>query len=237
MIGVEHQDAVALVTLDRPERRNALDPDHCTELAAAVRGAADDGARAVVVRGAGDHFCAGADLTGIEGPEFAVVLREALDALRSVPVVTIAAVHGAALGAGTQLAVACDLRVAEADARFGIPAVKLGLMVDRWTVERLARLAGHGPAQWMLLAGRELSGADGHRLGFVQELGGIETALAVAASIAELAPLTIAGHKIGLNGGDPESYSAAFARAWASEDLVEGQAAFRERRPPRFQGR
>ena len=78
-------------------------------------------------------------------------------ARRAVPV--IAAVEGAALGAGTQLAVACDLRVATPDARFGIPAAKLGLMVDHWTVQRLALLAGHGPARAMLLAAEVLDGA------------------------------------------------------------------------------
>src|SRR4029077_13054307 len=148
--------------------------------------------RALVLTGAGGHFCAGADLTGLEDDGFARVLRTVLDGLRDAPFPTIAAVDGAALGAGTQLAIACDLRVATPRARFGIPAAKLGLMVDHWTVERLALLAGHGPARAMLLAADELSGEAALRLGLVQRAGGLDAALEWAGAIAELAPLTIA---------------------------------------------
>src|SRR5206468_6898481 len=132
-------------------------------------------------------------------------------------------------------------RVAAATARFGIPAAKLGLMVDHWTVQRLALLAGHGPARAMLLAADELSGADAVRLGLAQRAGGLAEALAWAADIAALAPLTVAGHKLALTAleparGEPE-VDEAIRRAWSSEDRAEGQAAFRERRPPRFRGR
>jgi enoyl-CoA hydratase len=233
---------VTLLTLDRPERRNALDAGGCTELDGAVRAAVDAGARVVVVTGAGGHFCAGADLGGIHDDAFARSLRSLLDTLVTVEVPIIAAVAGAALGAGTQLAVACDLRVAAPDSRFGIPAAKLGLMVDHWTVQRLALLAGHGPARAMLLAADELDGAAAHRLGLVQRLGGLDDALAWATTMATLAPLTMAGHKLALNRlGAPlaadDEVSRAFARAWASDDLAEGIAAFRERRPARFEGR
>ena len=137
---------------------------------------------------------------------------------------------------------ACDLRVATADARFGIPAAKLGLMVDHWTVQRLALLAGHGPARSMLLAAEEVDGASAHRLGLVQRIGGLDDALAWAGQVSALAPLTIAGHKLALNrleAGLPvdPGVAGAFRRAWASADLAEGMAAFRERRSPEFQGR
>ena len=112
----------------------------------------------MVLTGADGHFCAGADLTGLEDEAFATVLRGVLDRLRDAPFPTIAAVDGAALGAGTQLAISCDLRVATVACRFGIPAAKLGLMVDHWTVQRLALLAGHGPARAMLLAAEVLDG-------------------------------------------------------------------------------
>src|SRR5947209_16926288 len=157
-------------------------------------------------------------------------------ALRDVPKPVIAAVEGAALGAGTQLAIACDLRVAVPDARFGIPAAKLGLMVDHWTVQRLALLAGHGPARAMLLAAEQISGEDALRLGLVQRLGDLDDALSWAAAIAELAPLTIAGHKLALNRLEPPLADAdvdgAFRRAWSAADLAEVMAAFKERRPP-----
>lgn len=240
MIHSEVRGAVALVTIDRPDRRNALDVGHCEELHdAIVKGAAD--ARVVVLAGAEGHFCAGADLSTVEDEGFVVALRRLLDAMTAVPVPVIAAVEGAALGAGSQLAVAADLRVATPTARFGIPAAKLGLMVDHWTVQRLALLAGHGPARHMLLTAEELDGESAHRVGLVQKLGTAEDALAWAARIATLAPLTIAGHKLALNRLEPAlddaEVTAARTRAWSSEDLAEGMAAFRERRPPRFEGR
>jgi enoyl-CoA hydratase len=238
MIHVESDGAVTVLVLDRLERRNALDHDHCVELAALVRSAAASGCRALVLAGDGPHFCAGADLTGVEDAAFVSVLHDALEALATVAIPTIAAVQGAALGAGTQLAIACDLRVATPTARFGIPAAKLGLMVDHWTVQRLAAVAGSGPARAMLIAAEEYDGDAAHRLGFVQRLGDRDAARAWATELAALAPLTMAGHKIGLNDleGSVE-YQAAFRAAWASRDLQEAMTARAEKRPPKFEGR
>jgi enoyl-CoA hydratase len=230
----ERRGDVALLTIDRPERRNAVDHDTLEAIAIGVRAAVAEDARAIVLTGAGGHFCAGADLTGLEDAGFATQLRGVLDLLTTVPIVTIAAVDGAALGAGTQLASFCDLRVATPGARFGIPAAKLGLMVDGATIERVVALAGAGPARAMLLAAETVDGESAHRLGMVQRLGDLEDAMAWAAEIARLAPLTIAGHKLTLEGGD--GVAEAFARAWSSADLHEGRAAFHERRPPNFQG-
>jgi enoyl-CoA hydratase len=197
-----------------------------------------------VLTGAGGHFCAGADLTGVEDHGFTDRLREVLAALRDDPRPLIAAVDGAALGAGTQLAVACDLRVATPAARFGIPAARLGLLVDHWTMQRLSLLAGAGPTRAMLLGAETYSGEEAERLGFVQRLGDLEAALGWADEVAALAPLTLAGSKLALNrlempvgrGDDPDVHEA-WARAWGSEDLQEGMAAFRERRRPVFHGR
>src|SRR4051812_26139360 len=232
---------VTLLTIDRPERRNAVDAATCKDLRGALDEAVEEQARVVVLTGAGGHFCAGADLGGVHDEDFGASLRGLLDTLVSVPIPVIAAVSGAALGAGTQLAVACDLRVAAPDARFGIPAAKLGLMVDHWTVQRLALLAGHGPARAMLLAAEQVSGEDAVRLGLAQRAGDLDAALAWAADIARLAPLTIAGHKLALTrleaGLAPdEDVAGAFRTAWASNDLVEGMTAFRERRAPDFHG-
>ena len=239
-VHVERRDRVALVTIDRPERRNAVDEETLAHLGDAVDAGADAGA--IVLTGAGGHFCAGADLAGVEGSELAVHLRRVLDALAGSPVPSIAAVEGAALGAGTQLAIACDLRVAAADATFGIPAARLGLMVDQATVQRLALLAGSGPARAMLLAAEVLSGAEAREAGLVQRTGGLDDALAWAEEIAVLAPLTIAGHKLMLSQleaepADDPAVEAAFRRAWDSDDLAEGLTAFREKRRPTFRGR
>lgn len=234
-------EAVVVCTLDRPERRNALDLDALRSLAAALADAAADPAtRVFVVTGAGGHFCAGADLGGVDDDDFTDALAQVLAGLRSPQLVSIAAVDGAALGAGTQLAVCCDLRVATAGARFGVPAAKLGLAVDHETVRRLAQLAGDPAARAMLLAAEELGGEAAHRIGFVQRLGDFDDALAWAAQIAGLAPLTIAAHKLALERSpapaDDPDVADARRRAWASDDLAEGLAAFRERRPPRFRG-
>lgn len=234
MIHTEARGNVVVVTIDRPERRNALDHATLEALAAALDGCSDH-VRVVVVTGEGGHFCAGADLTGVEDAGFTALLRSVLDRLRLAPYVTMAAADGAALGAGTQLAVACDLRVATAQASFGIPAGRLGLAVDEWTVARLAELAGGGPARAMLLAAEVVKGDEAHRFGLVQRLGDLAAALAWADDIAALAPLTVRAHKAAL---EPEPDApAAIARAWASEDLQEGLAAFRERRRPVFHSR
>ena len=237
----ERQGAVALVTIDRPRRRNALDAEAVESLRDAVRQAGSGDARVVVLAGSGGHFCAGADVSAVPDERFLQGLRALLDTIVATPVPVVAAVQGAALGAGMQLAIACDLRVAASDSRFGIPAAKLGLMVDHWSVQRLALLAGHGPARAMLLAAEEVDGPTAVRLGLAQRTGGLDEALAWARHIATLAPLTVAGHKLGLNRLEPalsdREVEEARRLAWASADLTEGVAAFAERRPPRFEGR
>lgn len=242
MIRTQWHDQVLEITIDRPERRNALDLDALDGLAAATGEAVSGGARVLVLTGADGHFCAGADLAGVTDPAFVQRLGGVLDGLRTLPLPTIAAVDGAALGAGTQLAVACDLRVATTTATFGIPAARLGLMVDNWTVQRLVSMAGQGTARAMLMAAETLSGADAHRLGLVQRVGDLEAARAWAATVAGLAPLTISGHKVGCNDVESmapasDAYTSAWQSAWGSEDLAEGLAAFSERRAAHFSGR
>jgi enoyl-CoA hydratase len=241
MIHVGQHGPVAVVTIDRQERRNALDHESLAGLTEALETARAASSRALVLTGAGGHFCSGADLSGVEDTAFVEALNSVLAGLRDAPFPTIAAVEGFALGAGTQLAVACDLRVATADARFGVPAAKLGLLVDWWTVQRAASLCGQGAARAMFLTAEQLSGDRAHQLGLVQRLGDLSAAAAWAEEIAGLAPLTVRGLKTGLNLVEsmhdaPAAYRQAFDRAWASRDLQEGLAAFRERRAPVFEG-
>jgi enoyl-CoA hydratase len=228
--------ATVTLTIDRQDRHNALDVATCERLTAGIERAVGDGARAIVLTGAGRHFCAGADLALVHGTELAVALRALLEMVATVPMPVIAAVHGAALGAGTQLAIACDLRVVDATARFGIPAAKLGLMVDHWTVQRLALLAGHGPARAMLLAAEELDADAALRLGFAQRRGDLPAAEAWARELSALAPLTLAGHKLLLNAMETSSpgraptaaigeASGAGPAAAGSTDTVDGVAA------------
>ena len=239
--GVEGDDVITVVTLDRPERRNAVDHETLTDLTEALEAAAARPTRVLVLTGAAGHFCSGADLTGVEDSSFAALLQGVLDRLRDVSFPTIAAIEGAALGAGSQLAVACDLRVAQPDASFGVPAAKLGLMVNHWTVQRLAALAGPSTARAILLTAEVVTGAEAHRIGLVNRVGSLPEALEWAEQIARLAPLTIAGHKLMLNRLEPDlgnlaDVAAAFDRAWSSNDFAEGIDAFRNRRAPVFKG-
>ncbi len=232
---------VAVVTVDRPERRNALTLDALDELHAAVCAALDGGVRALVVTGAGGHFCSGADLTELEDVSFTQRLAEVLEHLAAAPVTTVAAIEGSCMGLGMQLALACDVRVVADTARFAVPVARLGLMVDHWTIDRLARFWGEGAARHLVLTAAVLDADDAWRLGFSQVRGGLEEAVALATRAGALAPLSQAGSKTGFdahhdNHAEVARYEAAFARAWRSDDLTEGRAAFRERREPVFRG-
>lgn len=232
---------IATVTIDRQEKRNALDMSTCAQLTAELEAAVDGGARAIVLAGAGPHFCAGVDMRCLNDPELVPALHRLLDVIGTIPVPIIAAVQGAALGAGTQLAIACDLRVVDPSARFAITAAKLGLMMNHWTVQRLALLAGHGPARAMLLAAEELDAEAALRLGFAQRSGDLAAAQAWAQEVANMAPLSLAGHKLLLNqlefdGSTTGVAAEAYEAVRTSMDATEGVTAFWERRPPQFKG-
>ena len=240
-IHLETTDRVATVTIDRTHRRNALNLESLEDLHRAVVSALADDARAIVVTGAEGHFCAGADLTELEDVSFTSRLAEVLEHLAAAPVTTVAAIDGSCMGLGMQLAIACDVRVVGPAARFAVPVAKLGLMVDHWTLDRVARTWGEGTARLMVLTGAVLDADDAWRLGFVQQRGDLADAQALAARAAALAPLSQVGSKIGFdahhdNHAEVARYEAAFASAWASEDLAEGRRAFTERRTPAFRG-
>ena len=153
----------------------------------------------------------------------------------------IAAIDGPALGAGAQLAIATDLRVATATSVLGIPAAKLGLVVDHWTIRRLASEFSPPIARAMLLAAETYSAEHLHRTGGIHRLGTLADAVEWAHQLSRLAPLTIAGHKLGLEraGIEPpvdDLFEAARSLAWASSDADEGRTAFLEKRPARFTG-
>lgn len=240
MIFSETEGPISVVRIDRPHRRNAFTRVALGDLLDALAKAVEAESRVVVITGAGGHFCAGADLSELEDRSFEDPVHDLLTAITEVPMPVIAAISGACLGLGIQLALACDLRVCTPDARIGLPAARRGFMVDHWTVQRLALLAGHGPARAMLLGAEVISGVEAHRLGFAQRLGDTEHALEWAAEIAALAPLSVQGFKIGLNtlesAPDVSAYWKAFDRAWSSRDMTEGIRAFFAREEPDFRG-
>ncbi len=231
MIRWETADLVGIATIDRPERRNALNAELCTQLLAHLESEPD--LRAVVITGAGDKaFCAGADLVvraedATEpggGDTFRPAFERLLEAIVGYPAPVLAAVNGPAIGAGLQLAVACDLRIAVFGATFSIPAGRLGVFLSPPNVQVDEAAA----------------------IGLVQRRApdALTAALELAEEIASLAPLTVHGHKRALNlvagGVDAaalEEMRQLEARAFASDDLREGLAAFAEKRSPRFEGR
>src|SRR6195952_5848531 len=149
MLDVSVDGSVATLTLNRPERRNALNTEQCANLSRAVTEVVADGARAIVLTGAGSSFCSGADFGEVYGDGFRDALYGMLHDVAEAPVPVIAAVNGPAIGAGLQLAIACDLRVADSSAVFGLPTAKLGVAVDPWTIRRAPLIAREraGPAR------------------------------------------------------------------------------------------
>jgi enoyl-CoA hydratase len=242
VLGVTRDDDIVVLELQREERRNALNLELCQEIHAAVdsaveEGAAGGGARAIVVTGQGSVFCSGADLGGVYGPEFLEALYGMLHRLTRVPVPIIAAVNGPAIGAGTQLAMACDLRVAAETARFAVPTAKNGMAVDAWTIRTLAQLAGTGPARRLMLAAETLDRDEALACGLADRSGTLDAAITWAHEIATLAPLSLAHNKLILNGSTDEDAEASFRAVWESEDVREAAKAREEKRSPKFLGR
>jgi enoyl-CoA hydratase len=241
MIASERRELVTLLRIERHAQRNALDLAHCTDLLAAVEDAATS-SRCIVITGEGTTFCAGADLDTVHDKAFRETLTGLLRRLGELPVPVVAAVNGPAIGAGTQLAIACDLRVAAPTARFAVPTARLGLALDPWSVARLTTIAGGGLARALLLGVETVDAGRAHALGLADRLGDLDDALGWAAELAGLAPLTMAYNKLAVAAGtalDPEdpAVNAAMFRCYDSDDAEEGRRARQERRTPIFRGR
>lgn len=241
MIGVNRDGDIVTIELQREDRRNALSMELLDALRVQIEQAATV-ARVIVLAGRGPVFCAGADLHELNSQSFTDRLISTLIAIETVPVPVIAALNGAAYGAGTQLAMAADLRVMAIDTHIAIPVAKLGLAVDRWTVHRLSSLIGTGAARTMLFAAEPMAAADAFTRGFANKLGTSADAVAWAKEIAQLAPLTLRHLKLvfnddGSRDGDSPAQREALTSAWLSRDAVEGVAARTEKRLPNFVGK
>lgn len=240
VLGTRRDGPVSILELRRPARRNALDLALCRAITSAAAAEVAAGARVLVVTGEGTSFCSGADLTGVYGDEFLRALYGMLhgpEGLTALPVPVVAAVNGPAIGAGTQLALACDLRVADETARFAVPTPRNGMAVDAWTIRRLADVAGGGVARRLMIAAETVDRDEALACGLADRTGTLDDALAWAHEIAALAPLSLAHNKAVLNGADETATDASFAACWASDDVREAAAARVEKRPPVFTGR
>jgi 2-(1,2-epoxy-1,2-dihydrophenyl)acetyl-CoA isomerase len=251
----EVADAIATITLDRPEALNALTVPLKTELLAAFRAVARDrGVRAVVLTGAGRAFCAGQDLKERLAPDaspLAVEVRERFNpiiaAMRGLDQPIVGAINGVAAGAGASLAFACDIRIAAENASFVLAFGRIGLVPDSGATWLLPRLVGPAKAAELALLGESLSAADAERFGLVARVVPPDAlaaeARAVAARLAGLAPVALALTKRALERTwsvtldealEDEAYRQGLAGATA--DHAEGLTAFLEKRPPRFSG-
>lgn len=241
---------LATITLDRPDARNALSKPLVEDLSAAVDAAEDADVRAVVLRGAGGTFCAGGDLTQTPD-EFVDEVRATNDVLvrmRRSAVPYVAAVDGAAIGGGFELALACDLRVVGREARLALPEVTLGIFPCAGGTRLLAREIGGARARELVLTGEPIDAAEAADLGLatrVVDPGDVDDAARdLAADVADNSPVAVAAAKRSL--ADAFDRSLADGLAWDvelarrvahAEDFDEGTSAFLADREPEFPGR
>lgn len=244
---------VALLRLNRPEARNALNDALREELAARFRALTDDAdVRCVVITGSREAFAAGADLREIvDADPLEMMQRRVLDFWRVIsrfPKPVVAAVNGFALGGGCELALHADIIIAGEGARFGQPEVRVGVMAGGGATQRLVRAVGKYKAMKLLLTGEPISAREAFDMGFVSQVVAddlvLETAVKTATTIAGLPPLAIMQTKeVVLAGADAPLDTAlmlerkAFELLFASRDQKEGMRAFLDKRPPLFEGR
>jgi len=252
----QKKQAFAYVTVNRPKVLNALNKATWADLRTAFEDARDDAAvRGVILTGAGDKaFIAGADIselarvTAFEAEQSSRFGQEVLDLIEDLGKPVIAAVNGFALGGGCETAMACTIRIAVENAKFGQPEVKLGLVPGGGGTQRLPRLVGKGRALQLILSGGMISAQEAYRIGLVNEIVPatdlITRAEAILTEIAAAAPIAVKYALEVTNKGLETSQSEGllleasyFGLCAATEDKKEGTSAFLEKRAPQFQGR
>ncbi|MCB9616528.1 MAG: enoyl-CoA hydratase/isomerase family protein [Sandaracinus sp.] len=253
-VTVERHGAVAVWTLDRPDRMNALGRATVRELGRLAREArTDTSIRAVVLTGRGDKaFCAGADLKERQGMneedvrDFLGLYRAAFDAIDRLPKPVIAAINGVAFGGGLELALACDLRVMASSAKVGLTEVSLAIIPGAGGTQRITRLVGPAKAKELILLARRLDANEALALGIVNRVAdsALEGALEMAKAFETSAPIAVAAALDAIDGASDLPLDAGllherrcYERTLESQDRLEALAAFRDKRPPRYEGR
>src|SRR6266536_1241726 len=252
----EKKGAIAYVTLNRPKVLNALSQRTWEDLRTAFEDARDDAAvRGAILTGAGDKaFIAGADIselaqvTAVEAEKSSSHGQEVLNLIENLGKPVIAAINGFALGGGCETAMACTVRVAVENAKFGQPEVKLGVLPGGGGTQRLPRLVGKGRALQLILTGEMISAQDAYRIGLVNEVvpaaNLMPRAEAILKQIFSNAPITVKYSLEAVNKGLETSQdeglaleASFFGLCAGTEDKKEGTSAFLEKRAPQFQGR
>ena len=271
VISLEASDHVATLWLDRPEKRNALGPAFWTDLPLAVAAiTADGGIRAVVVAARGPHFSVGLDLVamsglvgppeGGDGPRASAAaraqsaraevlrLQASVTAIAECPLPVIAAIHGYCIGGGVDIAAACDIRLASADALLSVRETKVAIVADLGSLQRLPRIIGKGHVAELAYTGKDITAARAREIGLVNDVSAdadsvLADARALAAEIAANSPLAVQGTKAVLSACEDRSVADGldYVATWnagflASDDLTEAMTAFMEKRPGEFTG-
>jgi enoyl-CoA hydratase len=253
-IRLETEDAIAILTIDRPKALNALNSKTLQELESAFTSLPAT-VRALIITGGGDKaFVAGADISEMasigaaQAREFAALGHRAFQTLEQLPIPTIAAVNGFALGGGCELALACDLIYASEKAKLGLPEVSLGVIPGFGGTQRLTRVVGKMRAKELVFTGERLDAAKAKEIGLVLEVLPADQLLAhckaVAGKMLKNGPLAISQAKRVIEFGADQDLRAAnelerqgFAVLFGSEDQKEGMKAFLEKRPAGFTGK
>jgi len=255
LVRLERSDGVATLTIDRPERLNALDLEVLEQLRGMLEQLAGDrSTHCLVITGAGKAFVAGADIAQMkemgteEARKFAREGHRAFDLVESLGCPVLAAVNGFALGGGCELALACDFVYASEKAKFGQPEVKLGVIPGFGGTQRLARRVGVGQARELIYTGKIIGAEEALRIGLANAVFPpdqlMEQAMKTASTIAAMGPLAVAAAKHVIREGDGRSLTeanaleiGAFADCFATSDQKEGMAAFLSKREPKFEAR